>query len=425
MTFKSWAKLWADGGVSLARALLLAVVVMMLMATTWAGLIEGAAYLFCISVPAVRRRWLGVVFRHPVVIASVPFAIVILVATFYGPASWHESLAALVGWRRLLMLSLAIAVFTDAPSKRLALNVIVATCVFGALVSFVTFAGSISLTARLDPGIAFHNYATQGITLSVGAIICMAALLRPADFAGDRILGNRWVMAVILAILVVDIVFVLWGRTGYLALIVMAVALALLLAPGTWRTRLLTASGIAVCCAALLSASPHVRTRTAQAWSEIVTVDQAPEGTPIGTRVVMWRNTLRLIADHPIFGVGNGGFQPAYRTYVQGVSGWRGNETGDPHNQYLKILGEFGVVGLAAFLLFLYAAFRYPAPTPYRELATAALVGWCVTSLANSDFSTHVEGRLIFFWLGAMLGDGAVIRRSDERPASQKTAAGG
>jgi hypothetical protein len=34
------------------------------------------------------------------------------------------------------------------------------------------------------------------------------------------------------------------------------------------------------------------------------------------------------------------------------------------------------------------------------------MIGWCATSLANSHFSTFVEGRLLFFWLGAMLAGG-------------------
>ena len=31
------------------------------------------------------------------------------------------------------------------------------------------------------------------------------------------------------------------------------------------------------------------------------------------------------------------------------------------------------------------------------------LVGWCATSLFSAHFSTLAEGRMIFFWLGAML----------------------
>jgi hypothetical protein len=44
-------------------------------------------------------------------------------------------------------------------------------------------------------------------------------------------------------------------------------------------------------------------------------------------------------------------------------------------------------------------------------LAAAALVGWCATSLANSHFSTFAEGRLLFFWLGAMLANGQDLKQ--------------
>jgi O-antigen ligase len=62
---------------------------------------------------------------------------------------------------------------------------------------------------------------------------------------------------------------------------------------------------------------------------------------------------------------------------------------------------------------------RAPAPSPYREIAAAALIGWCATSLASSHFSTHWEGRLIFFWLGAMLGgqeSPKAVKRNGPRP---------
>jgi hypothetical protein len=56
--------------------------------------------------------------------------------------------------------------------------------------------------------------------------------------------------------------------------------------------------------------------------------------------------------------------------------------------------------------LFIFWTLRCPAPMPWRALAAAALIGWCAVSLASSEFSTHNQGRLIFFWLGAMLGGG-------------------
>lgn len=50
-----------------------------------------------------------------------------------------------------------------------------------------------------------------------------------------------------------------------------------------------------------------------------------------------------------------------------------------------------------------YRGLTAPAAAPYRTFAIAAMSGCRATSLAHSHFSTFVEGRLLFFRLGAML----------------------
>jgi len=394
----------ADDGLAFARALLLAAFVMTPIATSWEVVIEIAAYAVMLIMPEPRRRAIDAL-RNPVVIGTLPLAAMIIVGTFHGPATWSDALVSLVAWRRMLLLPLSAALFFDAPSKRLVLKVLVVTCVIGTLVSFTTFATDVSITDRLVPGIVFHDYAVQGTTFSLAAIACVAALVRPADFADDRLLGNRVAMAVIITLLVIDVVFILWGRTGAFAIVLMSGATAVFLLKGTWRTKALAGLAILACCSLILLASSHVRSRVADAIHEIADVDQSEQGTRLGTRVVLWRNTARMIADHPVFGVGTGGFQTAYAAYVRGVDGWQGNETGDPHNQYLKFQAEQGLFGLAAFLFFIYWTFRCRAPQPWRALAAAALIGWCAISIASSEFSTFNQGRLIFFWLGAMLGE--------------------
>jgi O-antigen ligase len=403
----------ADGGLAVARALLLGVFVTAPIATTLSIVIEFAAYAAVLGLPEPRRRLLPAL-RDPVVIALLPLAAMIAVATLYGPATWWDALASLFAWRRMLLLPLAAALFFDAPSKRLAVKVLVLTCLVGTLVSFTTFATGVWLTERLDPGIVFHDYAVQGATFSLAATVCVAALIRPADFAGDRLLGNRAAMAGIFVLLVIDVVFILWGRTGAFAIVLMSSATAVFLIAGTWRRKALAGLVILACGGVVLFASPHVRSRVADGMHEIATANQAERGTRFGSRVVYWRNAARIIADHPLLGVGTGGFQAAYATYMRGVEGWQGHETGDPHNQYIKFQAEQGILGLAAFLFFIYWTFRCPAPQPWRALAAAALIGWCATSIASSEFSTHNQGRLIFFWLGAMVGGAAPVKRRQE-----------
>jgi len=398
----SLVKVPADGGVARTRALLVAYIVATLISTSAAIAFEFVIYIAFALIPALRQRFLHTV-HHPVMVGLLAFAATVVVGTLHGPASWHDALGALAGWRRLLLVPLTLAVFDDLASKRLLCKVFVITCLAGALVSFVTQWEGIAILNKLPAGISFHNYSVQGLSFSLAMIICIAAILRPEAFAGDRLLGDRRIMVAAIAVLVFDVAFVLWGRSGYLALIVMAVASVTFLARGSWRAKALAGVGVLVCVVLLLGSSAQVRSRVGQALREFETADRSAKPTSLGYRAVFWPTTLQMVRDHPLFGVGTGGFADGYRPYGQGVAGWRGGDTADPHNQFLKILGEQGLVGLAAFLFFIFRALTCPAPTPYRQLAATALICWCATSLANSHFSTFVEGRLIFFWLGAML----------------------
>jgi hypothetical protein len=69
----------------------------------------------------------------------------------------------------------------------------------------------------------------------------------------------------------------------------------------------------------------------------------------------------------------------------------------------MKFQGEQGIFGLAAVLFFIFRVITCPGSVPYRQLAVAVMISWCATSLANAHFSTFVEGRLLFFWLGVFL----------------------
>jgi len=399
-----------ERGVAAGRFLLLAVFATMVVSTTVSIGFEFTTYAAFALVPELRRR-LRLNVTHPVMIGLIVFLIPIIVGAFYGPASWYDSLTALLAWRRTLLLPLALAVFDDEASKRLVLKTVLVVGVVGAVASFMVDLLGIQI-GNWDPGIVFRNYATQGLILSVGMIIAVAGLMRPDPFKGDAILGNRIAMAGALALCVLDIVYILPGRSGYVSVLVMGLVIVALLVRGSLRAKLGLGLAVAAVLGLMLASSHTSRQRIAQAITEMRTADISKDGTSLGARVVFWRNTVRMIADHPVFGVGTGGFQDGYRPYVEGVSGWHGGATGDPHNQFLKFLGEQGIIGLAAVLFFLFRAVTCPAPTPYRQLAIAVVAGWCATSMANSHFSTFVEGRMLYFWLGAMLAGQAVLRKA-------------
>ena len=111
-----------------------------------------------------------------------------------------------------------------------------------------------------------------------------------------------------------------------------------------------------------------------------------------------------MIKKNPVFGIGTGAFEEGLNLEIKDLAGPAATKTNDPHNQYLKIMVEQGLIGFVAFLGVIFSAFvARNASQPYRLVGLAVLLSWCATSLANSHFSTFHEGHFIWFWLGAML----------------------
>lgn len=125
-----------------------------------------------------------------------------------------------------------------------------------------------------------------------------------------------------------------WSRGAWLAA-VMGIAVVLLLG-GLYRWLAgLGVAGLIAIAAALIMAPERI-------------VDAGGSGAE-PTRFTIWRASLRMVRDHPVFGVGPDQFMYQYwRRYVE-PRGWPERYTSHPHNLILDVWLRLGVVGMAAF----------------------------------------------------------------------------
>jgi O-antigen ligase len=348
------------------------------------------------------RRSLLATWRYPVVKALALFFCILLIGAVYSDASAKEIRHGLTGWlHRMLLLPFALAIFVRVEDKmRFVRTYAGANVLFAAISVVLWLTGSLPFGGE-EPGVILRNHSTQGMGFAVSALL--AAWLA-FDTETKRL---RFFWAAACAFLILNIAFVTTGRSGYVVLLVSAcvfVAFGVFRSDGKVPARLRLGAVIALALIGiLLVAAPSSQERLKKAVDEVQGSQQATEYTSMGIRMVFWRNTVELIGQRPWLGHGTASFATVYKEKVVGQTGFRAIETQDPHNQFMKIIAENGILGLAAFFAVIVAALMTPATSPWRMLATAVLLSWSATSLFNAHFSTFSEGHFIFLWLGIML----------------------
>jgi O-antigen ligase len=132
--------------------------------------------------------------------------------------------------------------------------------------------------------------------------------------------------------------------------------------------------------------------------------------TSTGSRLDFYRNSVTIVREHPFFGVGTGGFPRAYADIVKSDEPLKSR---NPHNEYLHITLQVGVVGLA-FLLYLFFAQWRNAPRLATalecRLARGLVLTMAIGCLFNSLLLDHTEG-LLYAWLTGVLYAGLQSKR--------------
>jgi len=96
-------------------------------------------------------------------------------------------------------------------------------------------------------------------------------------------------------------------------------------------------------------------------------------------RLGYWKGAVRIVAQHPLFGVGGGNFPEAYSSVKRPSD----EETRYVHNDYLQVAVEMGVFGLLGYLALWWRFWRLAARRgPEPSLAADDWGGWWAWALS-------------------------------------------
>jgi probable O-glycosylation ligase (exosortase A-associated) len=172
------------------------------------------------------------------------------------------------------------------------------------------------------------------------------------------------------------------SRGAFLALAAMTLWIA-------WRSRRLVQAGAAL----LVIAGVAAAVTPQHVWDRIASIGEGAQESSAGARIAAWRTALRMIEDHPVFGVGIRSFHRRYGEYS--VVPMRDPTQGYvAHNSYLQIWAESGTPALLCYLVLLASVFVVCGRVQRMALRRSDMA-WAL------DYARMLEATTVAFLVGA------------------------
>lgn len=214
---------------------------------------------------------------------------------------------------------------------------------FNALVGFLQFAGWVPPQNGWYSGLG-RGYSTLSAYLIIGILL--------TSFYFRQLRGRLRLLALALMIIYFLHLILLEGRTGYVTFAVVSPLIAWQLLPRqNWPALVLVCTVLVVG----MLFSPVVQQRLALTWEQLSYHHRENPDVAWGRaytvhqdRFYMWMGAWRVFRTSPWIGVGTGGYATTLYSLDEGQAPFIAH----PHNDFLYMAANYGLVGMAAFIWF-------------------------------------------------------------------------
>jgi hypothetical protein len=346
-----------------------------------------------------RAKW-DAVRGNGVALAALLLFGLLLLGALYGERDPGDAALTLRKYVDLLWIPILLWVFRDSAMRVKALHALAISIALVLLASFLIMADLVP-EIRSDPTMGvgasvIKTRQTHGLLMAFGAYVFMLLSL---DAASRRM---RILWAVLAALAVANGTLVVPGATGYVVLATLALYLGHVWKG--WRGIAAAAGAVAVAVTVLMTVPGPFQKRVALIQTEIERWRPGvwDESSSIGTRLELYRVSVARIRDRPVLGHGTGGYAKAFADETRGRTA---KPVRNPHNEYLHMLVQLGLAGLAGLLILFVTHWRLApnlASPLERHLARGLILAMVVGCLFNTWLMDHTEG-LLYAWLTGLL----------------------
>ena len=370
-----------------------------------------------------RWRWkFEVIRQHPITLPALLLSALVLIGISYTDAPRAYINHHLYVYSKLPLMLMLLTLFHDPRWQRRGLLAFAVGSVITVVSTYANIWFQVPWSDSHNQGMGlshhvFNDYIAQGLAMSFFTAL---ALVIAIDAREKSI---RWAWLLVAAFTAFSISHLLQGRTGQVVLLAMFCALAAVASPAAWRGRALVL--VALATALLFISSPLLRDRASTMFAEFWQYrDAGVLTTSTGYRLDMWKNALAMFMDSPWWGHGTAGYR-VLSEQIYADAGICAVACVHPHNQFLLLAVDFGVLGLVGYVMLMQRALvaAFDLSVRYRNLLVAFLAILFVDSFINGPFWVTTERHLFASVLPLLLaGWRPPASETDPVPARERVA---
>lgn len=293
---------------------------------------------------------------------------------------------------RLLYIPFIMYFFRQSQLRQWAIWAFIGAMVVTLCLSWLKLYAHLPIGEKYAGASVFKNHITTNFFMAVAAFFLAHQLIRSTY--------RPWFLWGLLGCMVFYVLFLSFGRTGYILLVILM---------GFWGIHTLGKTGWIIVPLSLLGllGAAYLGSDAFQTRVDLVVQDIEiyRQGGPaivssIGARLEFLATGIELVKHYPILGWGSGSFS---EIYAQRATELGQLVTDNPHNEYLRFAVEFGLLGLLALLGLFFQQFRSlkQLPVETQPLARALLWAFVLGCFAHSWILDFTEG-YFFTWFAAM-----------------------
>lgn len=335
-------------------------------------------------------------FSHPITLWILVLFLIFTVGILYAHVPIADSGKMLFKMSKFLYIPILLPIFKDEKWRKRGVEVFILSMGVTLLLGYLKVYTSLPISSRFTQACIFKNHIDTSLLMSMACFFLGQHLFQSKKpFQKVIVLG-------IMALMTFHILYLCEGRSGQI--LFFALGLLLCLQRLSFTQSFLGIGALALIFLAISFTPSRFNQRMHHLSQDLQQYHQLGEtSTSGGQRAEYFLNSLNIAKEHPWIGAGTGTFKQSYEQYAQPRNL---RLTTNPHNEYLNILVQWGLVGLIAFLGFCISILKtsFSLPSSFERYSLQGVfLTMIIGCFGNSWFMDFTSGYFLVTFIALFI----------------------